>query len=565
MKTFSIFFICLSILFFNNRGRCNSSGTDSKTGNQLNDLGAKVINIMSSPELNQLATNLVDEFGKSNPEIKVNINNLSDNQINENNSIRLISEFNPESASNKSSWKMEIGHEAIVPVISIKNPMLGEIYLQGVTTEKLAEVLINPEKQKWNYLIHCLDNLPIHVYIVTNKTIQSAVSDFVKTNNDRINTINVGSIAELLSALEKDIYAIGFCRAIDIRDENSKDFLASVKILPFDKNKNNRLDSFENIYSNLEAFNRGVWIGKYPGTLCGNIYAAASAKPTDKNMQAFLSWINSKGQKYLNYSGFSHLTSIESQTNIDLLVNPDNFINQPAKPLMAKTWFIILLIFVTMGLISLGTLKVFLSQKSTQTDNEIEITPAFDENSILAPKGLYFDKSHTWAFMEKDGNVKIGLDDFLQHVTGSITRIKMKESGEQIRKGEKILSIMQNGKQLNISSPISGTIIAKNQTLLVNSTILNSEPYAGGWIYLIEPKNWLREIQFLFMSDKYTEWLQDEFIRLKDFLAYSIRSNKSVYAHVILQDGGELTDNVLADLGPEVWEDFQTNFIDTSK
>ncbi len=35
--------------------------------------------------------------------------------------------------------------------------------------------------------------------------------------------------------------------------------------------------------------------------------------------------------------------------------------------------------------------------------------------------------------------------------------------------------------------------------------------------------------------------------------------------NVILQDGGQLTDNVLADLGPEVWEDFQTNFIDKSK
>jgi hypothetical protein len=38
-----------------------------------------------------------------------------------------------------------------------------------------------------------------------------------------------------------------------------------------------------------------------------------------------------------------------------------------------------------------------------------------------------------------------------------------------------------------------------------------------------------------------------------------------VYQHIVLQDGGELKDNVLSDLGPEVWEDFQTRFIDTSK
>jgi len=67
------------------------------------------------------------------------------------------------------------------------------------------------------------------------------------------------------------------------------------------------------------------------------------------------------------------------------------------------------------------------------------------------------------------------------------------------------------------------------------------------------------------MFDKYKEWLQDEFVRMRDFLALSANSNTVVYQQVVLQDGGELKDNVLADLGPEVWEDFQTRFIDTSK
>ena len=69
----------------------------------------------------------------------------------------------------------------------------------------------------------------------------------------------------------------------------------------------------------------------------------------------------------------------------------------------------------------------------------------------------------------------------------------------------------------------------------------------------------------MLMVDKYKEWLKDEFTRLKDFVAYSANSNQLVYQHVVLQDGGELKDNILADFGPEVWEDFQTQFIDTSK
>jgi len=59
--------------------------------------------------------------------------------------------------------------------------------------------------------------------------------------------------------------------------------------------------------------------------------------------------------------------------------------------------------------------------------------------------------------------------------------------------------------------------------------------------------------------------LADEFLRLKDFFAAVLKANNTEYALITLQDGGALKDNVLADLGPEVWEDFQTKFIDNNQ
>jgi len=359
--------------------------------------------------------------------------------------------------------------------------------------------------------------------------------------------------------------ALGFCSLNLVPEGTGQNLNTNVSFVPIDKNANGLIDKTENIYSDAAQFNRNVWIGKHPKALCGNIYAVAASKPTDKNTLDFLSWINADGQKYLNTNGYTNLASIEKRANLDALVNPEMLVDRAEKPLMSRTWLMVIIAFAAVAIILVGAMRYAKHIKENVIDEDIEITPAFDENSILAPKGIYFDKSHTWAFMQQDGNVKVGLDDFLQHVTGSITRIKMKEAGEKIRKGEKILTIIQNGKQLNISSPISGIIREQNQNLATNSSILNAAPYAEGWVYLIEPKNWLREIQFLFMAEKYKEWLQDEFIRLKDFFAASIRSNTNVYAHVILQDGGELADNVLADLGPEVWEDFQNKFIDISK
>jgi hypothetical protein len=65
------------------------------------------------------------------------------------------------------------------------------------------------------------------------------------------------------------------------------------------------------------------------------------------------------------------------------------------------------------------------------------------------------------------------------------------------------------------------------------------------------------------MAEKYKTELKKEFQRLKDFLVSALKVYEPEYA-MILQDGGALKDNILGEFGPEVWDDFQTKFIDTA-
>jgi len=191
------------------------------------------------------------------------------------------------------------------------------------------------------------------------------------------------------------------------------------------------------------------------------------------------------------------------------------------------------------------------------------INSEFNEASVSIPKGLLFDKTHTWAFMEKNGVVKIGIDDFLLHITGPLSRVKMKNPGENIQKGEAAISIIQSGKVLTINAPISGVIKSNNSVLVEDSSIVNSSPFYDGWIYTIEPSNWSRDSHFLLLSEQYKEWLKNEFSRLKDFIAIAI--HKKEFAPIIYQDGGVLKENFLQDSGPEIWEEFQVKFINSSK
>jgi glycine cleavage system H lipoate-binding protein len=203
-------------------------------------------------------------------------------------------------------------------------------------------------------------------------------------------------------------------------------------------------------------------------------------------------------------------------------------------------------------------------KKKYATDGADLSQSSISISSLKLPKGLYYEKSHTWAFMDINGNVKVGLDDFLQHVTGKFTRFEFKNPGDRVKKNETFVTVIQDGKQLQVYSPVSGSIKFINEDLVTQPELANTSPYEKGWLYVIEPSNWVRETNFLSMADSFRDWLNSELIRLKDFLSSNPNVNGKTISPITLQEGGAIVDNVLQDLGPRVWEDFQKNFIDNS-
>lgn len=526
--------------------------------------------VLSSPDLFNLTMKWANEYCLLNPGVKINVIKATDvktiNFSNTGANLGFISNEYYSDLNSESIWKMEVGRDVIVPVISSKNPFLKEIYRQGITSKALAQFFENPEKQNWGTLLKNGQNVPVNFYMINDESVKSGVANFVNVNQNTINGIKTENGSEMITKIQNDPYAVGFCKINNIIDVNGHDIVKNIQFLPIDKNGNGHLDYMEKIYDDLYTFLRGVWIGKYPKALCRNIYSISDVKPTNEVEVGFLKYVLADGQKFLISYGYSDLVYSERQSQLaNLSAAPIYTKSTNDVSSIPKLAIIILLGFIAV-LFTLDSLGRYLKSKKGLVQDVGSVFPtAFYEDLVSVPKGLFFDKTHTWAFMEKDGIVKIGIDDFLQHITGILTQIKMKNPGDKIKKGELLLSIIQKGKQLNLYAPISGTIKAQNHQLIIDSSKINSSPYYDGWVYMIEPANWLRDIQFLFMADVYNEWLKKEFSRLKDFLALSVKSQKVEYAQIILQDGGELKDCVLADLGPEVWEDFQTNFIDAFK
>lgn len=181
---------------------------------------------------------------------------------------------------------------------------------------------------------------------------------------------------------------------------------------------------------------------------------------------------------------------------------------------------------------------------------------------LKIPEGLYFNRNHTWTFLERNGIARIGVDDFLFHITGEVKMHPIFKPGDLIKKGDLILMAGNSGKVLRIYSPVSGEITGTNPLLNEGSVSLIEDPYGQGWVYKIKPSNWIAETSSLYIADEAIAWTKSELDKFKDFMALSIRKYTPETSLAILQDGGELIDKPLSGLSDEVWQDFQRSFLD---
>lgn len=544
--------ICAAILFLFLFPGINISAAKPASGDTLK--------IFCADGLDHLAALWAKEYSSVSPGFRYTVSTGDQGNVAGSGCLGFFPENSDGTDQSVSGLRLIVGHDAVVAVFNAGNPSSEAIMQQGITAEGIARMFSgNPG---WNDIIKGAHNSGIRVFITGNKEAEELLGGFCGKNITEQPGIEAKRTAGVIEAVGKNRDAVGFCRLNELMEARAAGTNSNIRLMPLDKNSNGRIDSFENIYANQEALARGIWIGKYPKALCSNICAVAAEKSRDGAINDFLSWIMNDGGEYLAAAGFSELSNIGKEANLAVLAGSEQTASGAGNQSGAGLWIFLLSLVALAGIF---LIMVFGARRRTRImmpSGEASGARPFTEKAISVLKGIYYDKSHTWSFMEKDGCVRIGIDDFLQHVTGNLTKVRLREPGEHVRRGEKIFTLVRNGKQISVHSPVSGIIREINISLGGDSSAINRSPFGDGWIYLVEPVNWEKEIRYMFMAEKYHEWIRDEIIRLKDFLAASFVQHKLVHAHAVLQDGGELTDNVLAELEPEIWEDFQRNFLD---
>jgi glycine cleavage system H protein len=177
---------------------------------------------------------------------------------------------------------------------------------------------------------------------------------------------------------------------------------------------------------------------------------------------------------------------------------------------------------------------------------------------IRVPDGIFFTKSHTWLNLFPSGKVRLGIDDFIGRMVERPEIILLKKTGEQVSRGEPILTIKEDEHLLTVRAPINGNIVAINEDLPQRPELLKELLFSDGWAYTIKPTAF-SELKDLLLGTETRQWMRDEFARLRDFFAGAMSSGDVAPAY--LQDGGPPMAGIMKSMDDDVWQNFEHEFL----
>lgn len=111
----------------------------------------------------------------------------------------------------------------------------------------------------------------------------------------------------------------------------------------------------------------------------------------------------------------------------------------------------------------------------------------------MIPADLYYSSDHEWILPiesedEASGEsiVRLGITDYAQNSLGDIVFVQLPELGSTVAVGDSIGEVESTKSVSDLFSPVSGTVVARNDALDSTPETVNADPYGEGWMIEIQ-------------------------------------------------------------------------------
>jgi glycine cleavage system H protein len=123
-------------------------------------------------------------------------------------------------------------------------------------------------------------------------------------------------------------------------------------------------------------------------------------------------------------------------------------------------------------------------------------------------EGLYYSIDHIWVKVEGK-RARCGLTDYAQKMLKSIIYVEAPKPGTEVIQGEVCGSVESIKTVIDLISPLNGKVIEYNTDLDKNPSLINSDPYGQGWIFVVESPILQEDLSKLMGFEKAVKWYKE--------------------------------------------------------
>lgn len=124
------------------------------------------------------------------------------------------------------------------------------------------------------------------------------------------------------------------------------------------------------------------------------------------------------------------------------------------------------------------------------------------------PSDLQYSPNHTWLEENSEGYKRVGITDFAQSELGDVVFIELPEVGRTYSEGEECGLVESVKSASDIYAPITGEVVAVNDSIVDDPEKINQDPYGDGWLFHIKPDG--DDTSEIVSADEYQELIQQD-------------------------------------------------------
>jgi phosphate transport system substrate-binding protein len=301
---------------------CNQSGRNGKPLS-ANDLKGK-ITISGAFALYPLTVKWAEEFQKLHPGVTINVSaggagkGMAD-ALSKMVDLGMFSkEVSPEEKA-KGAWFIPVAKDAVLPTINSSNPVLRDLKIKGMTKQTFRDIFITGKITTWGQAAKCNSREGLQAF--TRSDACGAAEMWAKylgaKNQEDLQGLGMNGDPGVADAIRKNVNGIGYNNLNFVFDMETRKPYTGLDVIPIDLNGNGKIDGEEDFYGSIDLVMKAIQNGVYPSPPARDLYLVSGGKPTNKVVLAFLQWILTDGQKYLQEAGYVNVSGSKIMAGLE--------------------------------------------------------------------------------------------------------------------------------------------------------------------------------------------------------------------------------------------------------